>query len=304
MVSDSKAATHRQDRLKQIRSFCQAARLGSISRAADHVHSSQPVVSRQVRALEEELGVTLFERSGPRIALTLAGERLYHLALPIVEKIDRLPETFREVRHGAFSRDLNIAAGQSIAASVLPPYLKRFFEHYPGIRVNLKTGDGRQRIQWLRSYDVDVAFGPVDVPSADLVFQPLFESTHFLITPQDHPLAGRVRVALGDAVAYPAVAHPSESHADPTADLIARQFGLVGEAVVEVADWQMIKLCVEAGLGVSVVPDLCLSERDRVWKIPVSEYFPTRTYGLIVRRDNILSLAAQRFLEIVKAGVR
>ena len=90
----------RGDRLRQLRAFCHAARLGGISRAAEYIMSSQPSVSVQIRLLEKALGVALFERHGPRISLTRAGETLYARAMPLVEGIDRLPDTSAERRHG------------------------------------------------------------------------------------------------------------------------------------------------------------------------------------------------------------
>ena len=79
------------DRLKQLRAFCRSARLGSISRAAERLRLSQPSVSLQVSALEEELGLSLFDRRGRSLLLTHVGERLYHLALPLVHGMDSFP---------------------------------------------------------------------------------------------------------------------------------------------------------------------------------------------------------------------
>ena len=73
----------------------------------------------------------------------------------------------------------------------------------------------------------------------------------------------------------------------------------MARTVLEVDGWNVIKLYVEAGMGVSIVPDICVSERDRVWRIPVSRYFPSRKYGVLSRCDGILSLTAQWFIRIV-----
>ena len=124
-------ASHRllaskRDRFKQLRAFCEAARLGSISGAAKALHLSQPAVSLQVRSLEEEFGVALFERNGPRITLTRVGERLYECAMPLVQGVLRLPALFAEAHHGMSLRRLRIGAGQASAAYLLPGPLKRF----------------------------------------------------------------------------------------------------------------------------------------------------------------------------------
>src|SRR3546814_4866631 len=82
--------TYKGDRLKPLRAFCQTARLGSVSRAAEALFVSQPAVTQQLQALERELGVRLFERSGRRLVPTREGETLYELARPLVEGIDGL----------------------------------------------------------------------------------------------------------------------------------------------------------------------------------------------------------------------
>ena len=86
---------YKQNRLKQLRAFCHAVRTLSISKAAERMHLSQPTVSLQIKALERELGTVLFERRGPRIALTPEGGALYELSSPLVEGIDNLPDAFR-----------------------------------------------------------------------------------------------------------------------------------------------------------------------------------------------------------------
>ncbi|MGB0514408.1 MAG: LysR family transcriptional regulator, partial [Wenzhouxiangellaceae bacterium] len=80
--------------LKHLRAFCQAARLGSVSAAADALYLSQPSISQQIRALEDGLGQQLFERQGPRMRLTSAGRTLFDMARPLVDQLDALPDEF------------------------------------------------------------------------------------------------------------------------------------------------------------------------------------------------------------------
>ena len=107
------ASYYKQNRLKQLRAFCYAAKTGSISRAADHLYLSQPSVSLQIQALERELNTMLFERRGPKIRLTPDGQALLEIAQPMVEGIDSLRETFAERCGDLNSGYLNIAAGES-----------------------------------------------------------------------------------------------------------------------------------------------------------------------------------------------
>ena len=303
MAADRHAPT-RGDRLKRFRAFCHAARLGSITRAAEYIYSSQPAVSQQVRALEDELALALFDRRGPRIALTPAGAKLYEMAMPVVVGMDRLPDTFAEQFRGEIAGDFQVAAGRATAAYVVPRYLKEFREQYPAIRVNVRTGTGRERLEWLRAYEVDIAFGAMDVVPPDLDFHLTFASRNYLITPEDHALAGREDVDIREAALYPAVVHRSNRYVQQIAEFILRQYGVAVNVGVELDGWNVIKRFVEAGVGISVVPDLCLSERDRVWKVPFDRYFPDRRYGVIMRRNENPSLAAERFIRIMDPAFR
>ena len=92
MVVDRKRIYHKRDRLRQLRAFCHAARSQSITRAAAELGITQSAVSMQVRELEHELEAVLFERSGPRISLSPAGEQLFAIAGPLVEAMDGLPD--------------------------------------------------------------------------------------------------------------------------------------------------------------------------------------------------------------------
>ena len=190
------------DRLKQLRAFCQAARLGSISKAASVLHSSYPAVSSRVRTLEEELGAVLFERRGPRIILTRVGEAVYNEAMPLVEGMDRLPSTFAEGRHGAVDDVLRIGAGRTITAHLLPGYLRRFRTQYPETCVEVRSGTGRQRLERLRAYELDLIVAAMDTAPPDVEFHPIVDSAPVLITSRDHPLAARHCVPIDEVAPY------------------------------------------------------------------------------------------------------
>ena len=289
----------RRHRLRQLRAFCQVARLGSISRAAERVFCTQPAVSMQIRALEDELNVSLVERNGPNIALTPAGRQLYRLASPLVEDIDRLPDAFAEqYRHVAV--DIHVAAGPTAAAVLLPEYLKRFSEQHPDTCVNVRTGTARECLQWLRTYEVDLIIGAMDVEPTDLQCYPVVSADYVLIAPEAHPLAGRESATLQDLGAWPLVAQTTRTQTRQFGEMFLRQHRIPFRVEVEVDGWDAIKACVEAGLGIAVVPELCLDERDRVCRIPFSEGFlPPRTYGAVTRRDGMLPMAVRNIIRIM-----
>ena len=299
MATTDRQSRHRGDRLKQLRAFCHAARLESISQAAELIQSSQPAVSLQVRTLEEELGTLLFERRGPRISLTRVGENLYKLAMPLVEGMDRLPNTFAEKHHGVVADVLRIGAGQTSAAHLLPRFIEQFREQYPETRIEIRSGTGRQRLNWLRAYELDLIVAAMDAPPPDVEFHPIFNSSPVLITCSNHPLAGRQSVSMEEVAAYPFVGHASTQYVRRVAEMILRMHGIAPDVAVEVDGWGVITNYVAAGVGISFVPDLCLTEHDRLWKISFKDYFPMRRYGAVTRRDRLTTLSTRRFLRIM-----
>jgi len=160
------------NRLRQLRAFCHAAQSNSISKAAEKLDISQPSVSLQIQALEKELDVLLFERRGPRISLTPAGDTLLELAQPLVDGMDKLPEA------------------------------KRFCARFPHVTVRLHNVTGHDGMAKLRADEVDFAVGSMlDVPE-DLTYHPIHDYTPTLITAPEHPLAERETISLEDISPY------------------------------------------------------------------------------------------------------
>ena len=261
--------------------------------------SSQPSVSVQVRLLEKEYGVALFERRGRRISLTRAGESLYARAMALVEGMDRLPDTFAEHWHGIAGNVLDIGAGQTSGAYLLPRYVERFRERWPEVAVQIRTGTGEQRLAWLRAYEHDLVVGSMDVSPPDVDFRPVLASEFVLITAADHPLAERESVSLEEAAAYPFVAHNPARYVAQATEVMLRLRGIALDVAVEVDGWGVITNYVAEGVGIAFVPDLCLTEHDGLRRIPLSDGMPPRRYGAITRRDGVLGLAARRFLDLM-----
>ena len=297
--SEDSSRRIRGDRLKQLRAFCHTARVGTISEAARRLKSSQPAVSNQIRALESDLDVRLFERRGPRIALTRSGEHLYRYAMPLVQGMDRLPDFFAEQHFGHVPDALTIGAGQTSGAYLLPRYLKRFRERYPGVRVDLQVGVGSKRLEWLRGHELDLIVLAVDKPPKDLEFFMLAASRFMLITPRDHPLAGRPVKKFADLDGHRFVGPIPGQHGRAIADAVMRQRGVDPDFAVEVDGWSSIKALVASGLGISAVPEVCLNGGDALWSTPLDEFLPLRTYGVLTRNDGLQSLSARRFLDVV-----
>lgn len=288
------------DRLKQLDAFCHSARLGSFTRAADYLSSNQSTVSQQVRGLERELELMLFERSGPNIRLTPIGRELLRIAFPVVMEMDRMRDTFQESHLGILPGTLAIAASTTSAASVVAGHLAQFRERHPEVRIRVMVGSGSKRLAWLRGYEVELVFGAMDAVPPDLEFHRLFTSRVVLITPADHPLAGSTAPDPLEIASFPMLAHPRGHY---TRDLIESMAWLGGgrvEVTMELRGWEVIRRYVELGVGVAVVPEYALDKSDRTSRIGLDHLLPPRPFGVYRRREGAFSLPARRFLALVE----
>ena len=291
----------RGDRLKQLRAFCHTARIGSISKAAEHLFLSQPSVSLHIRSLEKEFGVALFERKHRRIVPTAAGRTLYRRALPLVEGLDRLPDTFDEHYRHLVGR-LSIGASATAASYLLPRHLKALTARHANMEVRARVGDSIECFKWLRDFEVDIVFTAMDVEAPDFEFHVLVVSPYVLITPESHPLANLPRAGPHDVGDHPQIAHTRQRAIEAFGGMHLRQHCVAANIVVDVDGWETIKDYVEAGLGVAIVPSLCLTERDRVRRVPYEAALPARHYGYVTRREGVVPLAVQRFMKVLEAA--
>ncbi len=295
---------YKQNRLQQLRGFCYAARTKSISRAAEKLLLSQPSVSLQIQALERELGAQLFQRRGPRIALTHDGQRLLELARPLVEAIDSLEETFSSLRESPDRGVVNIAAGGSTIQYLLPPFVERYAREHPQVDVRLHNVTGKAGLELLREGDVDFAIGPMLDTPPDIAFHPVVTYEPILIMRHDHPLAKRKRLTLKDVAKYPLILPPKNLSTHSVVESVFAEHKLDYDVRLEVGGYDVIKRYVELGLGISIVMSHCLSGADHLHTVPLGRYFPSRTYGVVLRKGKVLSPAAEGFVETLRADAK
>lgn len=304
MATSSVPQYYKQNRLQQLRGFCYAAQAQSISKAAERLFLSQPSVSLQIQALEREFKTTLFERRGPKISLTPDGKTLYELASNLVAEIDTLEETFAARRGGIERGQLDIAAGESTTLYLLPRFVKQFTEAHPGIDLKLHNVTGRDGLAMVRADEADFAVGSMLESHDDIEYQPMFTYDPVLIVALDHPLAKRKRVTLKDVSAYPLILPPSHLTTWRVVDYAFGRHNLNYEVKMEAGGWEVIKKYVALGMGISIVTSICLTGDEQLVSLPLSRYFPKRTYGLVIRKGKFLSPAAERFVALMREATK
>ena len=293
---------YKSDRLKPLRAFCQTVRLGSVSRASEALYVSQPAITLQLQALERELGVPLFERSGRRLAPTPEGQLLYELAQPLVESLDGLGASFREKVRGLDAGELNIAANSSTILYLLPRIVELFRSQHPEVRLTLHNAASADGTDLLRSDAVDLAVGSMlDVP-ADLSYAPVYRFEPLLIAPPDHPLIKQRNLKLADLSPHALILPPKRQLTYRLVDLVFQQNRVPYTVALEVGGWEVIKQYVAMGMGISIISSICMTDadHDRLASRSLSAWFPSRSYGVVVRKGKYLSPQARAFIELIK----
>ncbi len=196
--------------------FRTVARHLSFSRAAEELLLTQPAVSQQVKALEDEVGVPLFERAGGRVALTPGGAAL----LPFAERAAALGDEATAAVAGAYGRhagELTLAASQTIAQYLLPRWIAEFARVHPNVRISARSGNTDQALDALTAGDVQLALIEGPDKRKDVRIEPFLDDRLVLIVPAGHEWADH-DVTVADLAAVP---------------LLTREFGSGSRRVVE-----------------------------------------------------------------------
>jgi DNA-binding transcriptional LysR family regulator len=290
--------------LRHFRYFIAVAEERHFGRAARRLGIAQPPLSRQIQALEAELGVQLFERSRRMVELTSAGQSLLGHARSIFQTVDlALHEASRAAR-GEVGR-LAVGYPSSVAYSGLVELLRAFRQHAPDVQLVLREMPPQDQIDALKDREIDVGFVRNPIADPALAVERVRSEPLVLAMPADHPLASRRRVPLELLRDEPFVSIPRQ-RAPAFFDHIMRichEAGFSPRVVQEAAQLDLVSL-VAAGFGVAIVP---LSLKDaRRGDIVVRPIQGSPTTELLVawRRENA-SPALRSFLELVrKVGVR
>ena len=285
----------KRDRLRQLRIFREVAWNRSHTRAAERLGLTEPAVSIQLRELERELGAILFERKASGVSLTPAGERLHTLAGPLVRGVDALFDDFGRSLDAAHPPRVRLAVSSAGSAFILPRPLKRFADRHPEVSVRLHTVPPREALVRLLDEKVDFALGTGDEdPHDEVDYHEMLTYGLVVITALGHPLAGRGPVPLDELRRHRAIV--------PSNRIYSRRFGETAalralDARIEIGGGcSVLKHFVEAGAGIAIVPDLCVSESDRLAVVALEADVPAFSYGAFTLRHAYLSPHARRLL--------
>lgn len=275
----------------------------NITAAADRLYTSQPGVSKQLKLLEEELGLQLFSRKGKSLdRVTRAGEQVVLRARKVMEEVEqirRLAADFYREEEGT----LTIAATNTQARYVLPSVVRQLRQQYPKVSLNLHQGTSEQIADMVTKSEIDfaIATGSNDLFN-DLLQIPGYHWDRIVLVPNGHELTQLDRkITLGDLAQFPLVSYVFNFDGEAALKRTFTDQGLEANVVFTARDADVIKTYVRMGLGVGIVASMAFEPNDHehLTPIKVDGLFPRSTTWIGFRRNTVLRCYMADFIRLL-----
>ena len=288
-------------KLRQLSYIHEVARRGlNVTAAADALFTSQPGVSKQIRMLEEELGVDIFIRNGKQLSeITPAGKRILEFAdrvLNEVGNIKNVAEEFRDADRG----DLSIATTHTQARYALPPVIQRFKASFPRVSLHLHQGSPPQIARMAAEGQTDFAIATEALEHFEqLVMLPCYHWNRCILVKPDHPLTQVSRLELEDVAAHPLITYTFGFTGRSKLDQAFAARGLKPDVVLTAVDADVIKTYVRLGLGIGIVADMAFDPKQDsdLVALRADHLFETSTTHIGFRRGLFLRGYMYQFIE-------
>lgn len=287
---------------RHLQAVLAVAEYRSFVAAAAHLGTSQPALSRTIKAVEATVGARLFERNTRHVRLTEAGREFAAVAERLCADLRIAVESLREI--GVGQRGLVVLSSiMSVATSILPSMLATFRAAHPGMEVMLREGVHDAVLTEVRTGAADLGITYTDALPAPIAATPLARQGFAVLMPRDHALAGRPGLALGALDGTALVALPAEARSRRIVDAAALESGITLRPSVTVTQFATLVACVRAGLGAAIVPTgavagLCAPDLATILLV---EPPLTLDLGLITLRDRALSPPAAALAALVRS---
>ena len=290
--------------LHQLEIFVAVAETGSFSRAAESVLLTQSTVSQHVAALENEVGVRLFDRTGRGAELTEAGQMFRQHVRQVLADCADLRQAMARFR-GLEDPQLTIGASNIPANYLIPQLLPKLAARHPGITLNVVAGDSRETINRLLGGEVALAVVGERSGSDAAEYTPLVTDTLLLVVGRGHPWWARRSVERTDLEATPLITRELGSGSGSAVERALRQAGLDPEQLrisARLGSNEAVKQAVISGFGAAFLSSLSVSQelaRGELAVVQVEGVTIERQFWLAVRRERTLSPAAQAFAKLM-----
>lgn len=288
-------------KLQQLRYICEVAKHGlNVSATAQALFTSQPGISKQIRLLEDELGVEIFARSGKHLTrVTEAGQAILEMSDEILRKTESIKRVAQEFRNEDVG-SLSIATTHTQARYALPPVIRSFMQQFPDVTLHMNQGTPLQIAEMAASGEADFAIATEAMELFnDLIMMPCYRWNRSVLVPKDHPLATKKKISLEDIAEYPIVTYvfgfTGRSHLDEA----FKRYNLTPKIAFTAADADVIKTYVRLGLGVGIVASMAFDEKQDgdLVKLDASHLFEPSVTKIGFRKGTFLRGYMFEFIE-------
>jgi LysR family transcriptional regulator, low CO2-responsive transcriptional regulator len=283
----------------QLETFLEVARHSSFSRAAEKRFRTQPAISSQIRALEEEVGAKLLDRSGGKVSLTASGKLFLKYVEDTLESRKAILAAVAEAERVPRG-ELVVGANEGTCLHILPEVFAEFKRAYPDVAVNIKRSDYGKILESVIDNSVD--FGVVSLPVNDnrLTVVLIHRDELVVIAPPHHPIAKMKSAGLADVAKFPLVV-PKGGHTRDALEELFHERKLKPRYAMEMDSSELLKRFVAADVGVGFIARSNVAEDERANSlavVPFSDAQIRRDLALVFRKDKALSRAALAFIDI------
>ncbi|WP_341479984.1 LysR family transcriptional regulator [Paenibacillus dendrobii] len=286
--------------IRQLHYFMAVCEEMHFTKAAEKIGVSQPTLSQQIRALEDELHMPLFDRIGKKIALTEAGMLLLTNATTIMDTLQNVKDSIADLRH---------LHGGKIRVGIMPSDLDyRITQlvidfHHAFPKVKLMVISSIDILQQVLDSEVDIGIGVNVEPNDRLITIPLCREDYVLTVSTEHPLASRKSIELKELKDLPVIMYPEGYLGRDLVEEVVRKHGFQLHSILETSTATSIINLVKANIGATVQPSLLMQQINdpdlRI--IRIQDHAPSRSMAIIYRSDRYLSQAAKAFIDRVRA---
>jgi len=293
---------------QQLRSVREAARRGyNLTEVANVLFTSQPGVSRQIRELEEELGVEIFERNGKRLTgLTDPGKGILQIIERLLLEAENLRQASREYA-GERSGTLTVATTHTQARYVLPRVVQAFRNAFPDVRIALQQSSPEHIAEWVISGKADIGIATEGLSQfEDLVSFPCYQWSHMIVVPEAHPLAQVGSLTLADLAAHPLITYDVGFTGRSHIDEAFAGAGVGTDIVLTAMDSDVIQQYVSLGLGVGIVASMAVENNlaPGLKALEAAHLFAPNVTRLAVRRGAYLRAYTYEFILRFAPGLK
>jgi len=302
-MKENEVFYYKSNRLQQLRGFYYTAMLGSVSDAAEKMGLQQCSVSMQIKSLERDLEVNLFERAGPKMNISEAGHQLYELISPHIESIDSLPSAFQKKLKEKQEKKLTIAANQASFNYLLPRLISHCKESIPELSIRVKMENPSDGLELLKKDKIQAYIAPFSELPPEFEFHEICSAEVIIIAQKDHPLITSENFHISDIGKYQTVRTPDvRFFTVPFFEETLRQHKVKVYAEVENIDWEICKSFICHTDTFTIVSDICYDpKRDHnIGKRSLKELIPNMRYGIVIKKGKIHSEPVKHLLESAK----